>query len=252
MKIRSVIIDDELNNVENLGLLLNKHCPDVEIIATATSGEKGKEILQLFKPALVFLDIQMPDKTGFDLLKELSAFDFEVIFVTAYDKFAIQAMKFSAVDYLLKPINVEELSAAVIRAQKRHQLKMQNEQLENLIHLVRSQQNKEEHRIGLTTMKETRFVKTSNIVRCESSNNYSTFFLDDGEQILVSKPIYEYEELLNGYGFIRCHQSHIINRAFVKSWVKEYGGYLLLNNGTEVPVSRNKKEVVKLFLKIIN
>ncbi len=135
--------------------------------------------------------------------------------------------------------------------QKRRQLKKcKNNQLENLIHLIQSQQNKEEHRIGLTTMKETRFVKTSQVIRCESSNNYSTFYLDGGESILVCKPIYEYEELLSEYGFIRCHQSHIINKSFVKSWVKEYGGYLLLHNGTEIPVSRNKKEAVKEFLKV--
>jgi two-component system LytT family response regulator len=250
MRINAVIIDDEANNIDNLSLLLAKYCPQVDIAATAASGEEGKQILQRFKPDLVFLDIQMPDKTGFDILKELNEIDFEVIFVTAYDKFAIQAMKFSAVDYLLKPINIEELQSAVGRAQKRHQLKLQNNQLENLISLIRSQQNKEEHRIGLTTMKETRFVKTSQVARCEASNNYTTFYLDGGEQILVSKPIYEYEELLTGYGFIRCHQSHIINKAFVKSWVKEYGGYILLFDGTEVPVSRNKKDAVKEFLKI--
>jgi two-component system LytT family response regulator len=250
MRIKSIIIDDEVNNVENLVLLLNSYCPDVDIVSTASSADEGKEILQKFKPDLVFLDIQMPGKNGFELLKELNELDFEVIFVTAFDKFAIQAMKFSAVDYLLKPINIEELQAAVIRAQKRHQLKMQNNQLENLINLIRSQQNKEEHRIGLTTMKETRFVKTSQVIRCESSNNYSTFYLDGGESILVCKPIYEYEELLSEYGFIRCHQSHIINKSFVKSWVKEYGGYLLLHNGTEIPVSRNKKEAVKEFLKV--
>jgi two-component system LytT family response regulator len=250
MRIKSIIIDDEVNNVENLVVLLNSYCPDVDIVATATSADEGKEILQKFKPDLVFLDIQMPGKNGFEILKELNELDFEVIFVTAFDKFAIQAMKFSAVDYLLKPINIQELQAAVIRAQKRHQLKMQNNQLENLINLIRSQQNKEEHRIGLTTMKETRFVKTSQVIRCESSNNYSTFYLDGGESILVCKPIYEYEELLSEYGFIRCHQSHIINKSFVKSWVKEYGGYLLLHNGTEIPVSRNKKEAVKEFLKV--
>lgn len=250
MKIKAVIIDDEVNNIDNLIVLLAEYCPDVEVIAIANSGTRGKELLLQLHPDLVFLDIQMPDKNGFEMLKELNEFTFEVIFVTAYDKFAIQAMKFSAVDYLLKPINVEELQAAVVRSRKRHQQKMQNNQLENLIHLIRSQQNKKEHRIGLTTMKETRFLKTSEIIRCESSNNYTTFYLHNGEQILVSKPIYEYEELLSGYGFFRCHQSHIINKTFVKSWIKDYGGYLLLTNGAEVPVSRSKKDVVKEFLRV--
>ena len=250
MQISAVIIDDENNNVDNLRTLLNRHCPEVAVVGTASSAEEGKTLLLSLKPGLLFLDIQMPGKTGFDLLRDLNEFDFEVIFVTAYDKFAIQAMKFSAVDYLLKPINIAELQAAVARAEKRYRLKTQNNHLENLIRLIQSQQNKDEHRIGLTTLKETRFVKTSEIVRCESSNNYSTFYLNGGEQILVSKPIYEYEELLGGYGFIRCHQSHIVNKAFIKSWIKEYGGSLLLFDGTDIPVSRNKKDGVKEFLKI--
>lgn len=245
MKIKAVIIDDEINNIDNLKLLLDAWCPKVEVVATASNAETGREVILKHQPAIVFLDIQMPGGNGFDLLRLMGSIDFEVIFVTAYDQYAIQAMKFSAVDYLLKPISIDELQFAVEAAIKRHQQKMHNSQLENLIHLLKWQQNKEEHRIGLTTMKETRFVKTSEIVRCESSNNYSTFYLNDGEQLLVSKPIYEFEEMLKGYGFIRCHQSHLVNKSFVKSWVKEYGGYLLLQNGTEVPVSRNKKDSVK-------
>lgn len=245
MEIKAVIIDDEINNIDNLKLLLDACCPKVEVVATANSAETGRGIILKNQPAIVFLDIQMPGGNGFDLLRQLGNIDFEVIFVTAYDQYAIQAMKFSAVDYLLKPINTDELQFAVEAAIKRHQQKMHNSQLENLIHLLKWQQNKEEHRIGLTTMKETRFVKTTEIVRCESSNNYSTFYLSGGEQLLVSKPIYEFEEMLKGYGFIRCHQSHLVNKNFVKSLVKEYGGYLLLHNGTEVPVSRNKKDSVK-------
>ena len=245
MKIKSVIIDDELNNVDNLTALLNSFCPRVEVIATANNAETGREAILKHQPAIVFLDIQMPGGNGFDMLRKMGSIDFEVIFVTAYDQYAIQAMKFSAVDYLLKPINTDELQFAVEAAIKRHQQKLHNNQLENLIHLLKWQQNMEEHRIGLTTMKETRFVKTNEIVRCESSNNYSTFYLNDGEELLVSKPIFEFEEMLKDYGFIRCHQSHLVNKSFIKSWVKEYGGYLLLYNGTEVPVSRNKKDSVK-------
>jgi len=250
MKTKCVIIDDELNNIENLGILLRNYCPDTEVLATATNVDDGKYIIRNYKPDLVFLDIQMPGKNGFDLLRELDEFDFEVIFVTAYNEFAIHAMKFSAVDYLLKPVNISELQSAVTRANKRLDLKLQNNKLENLINLLQKQQNKSEHRIGLTTLKETRFVKTNEITRCESSNNYSTFYLNNGEQLLVSKPIYEYEQLLNGYGFIRCHQSHIINRIFVKSWVKELGGYILMHDGKEIPISRNKKELLKDFLQV--
>jgi len=248
MSMNAVLIDDEKHNLENLGQLLNDCCPQVNICGTALNAEEGKGIILKYRPDIVFLDIQMPHKTGFDMLRELSEHDFEVIFVTAYDQYAIQAMRFAAVDYLLKPIDTNELRSAVERAIKQRLLKVQNRQLENLITLLKNQQNKEEQRIALATMKETRFVKTSEIMRCQSSNNYTTFFLHDKEELLVCKPIYEYEEILKDHGFIRCHQSHLVNKKFVKSWKKEYGDFLLLFNGAEVPVSRNKRDDVKKAL----
>lgn len=248
MSISAVLIDDEKNNLDNLQELLSTYCPRINVCATALNADEGKIIILKHQPDLVFLDIQMPHKNGFDLLKELNNYDFEVIFVTAHDQYAIQAMRFAAVDYLLKPININDLQAAVDRAIKKCKLKVQNRQLENLIHLLKSQQNKEEQRIALTTLRETRFIKTSEIVRCESSNNYSTFFLQGGESLLVCKPIYEYEEILKDYNFIRCHQSHLVNKKSIKSWKKEYGDFLLLVNGDEIPVSRNKKESVKKAL----
>jgi two-component system LytT family response regulator len=246
--IKAVLIDDEKHNLDNLRELLNTYCPLVNICDTASNAEDGKTIILKNQPELVFLDIQMPWKNGFDLLKELNNHDFEVIFVTAHDQYAIKALRFAAVDYLLKPIDINELQSAVDRAIKKYSLKAQNRQLENLISFLKSQQNKDEQRIALTTMKETRFVKTNEIIRCESSNNYSTFTLQDNEELLVCKPIYEFEEILKDYGFIRCHQSHLINKRYIKSWKREYGDYLLLTNGTEIPVSRNKKDYVKKVL----
>jgi two-component system LytT family response regulator len=248
MNIKCAIIDDELNNIDNLSLLLKSHCPEIDIVATANDAEAGKTIIRNQKPDLIFLDIQMPGKSGFDMLGELHDLDLEIIFVTAYHQYAIKAMKFSAVDYLLKPINLNELQSAVNRAIKRLLQKHHNIRLENLISLLQKQQYKDEHRIGLTTLKETRFVKTNEIIRCESSNNYTNFFLVNGEQLLVSKPIYEYEELLADYGFIRCQQSHIINRAHIKSWVKDMGGYILMADNKQIPISRNKKDILKRFL----
>ena len=245
---KAVLIDDEKHNIENLRELLGVYCPQVEIAGTAANADEGKRLIMQSQPDIIFLDIQMPQKSGFDLLKELNTYDFEVIFVTAHDQYAIQAMRFAAVDYLLKPIDINDLQAAVDRAIKKQRLKEQNRQLENLIHLLKGQQNKEDQRIALTTLKETRFVKTGEIVRCESSNNYSTFYLQDGEQLLVCRPIYEFEEILKDYGFIRCHQSHLVSKKFIKSWKKEYGDFLLLMNGNEVPISRNKKEAVKKAL----
>jgi two-component system, LytTR family, response regulator len=245
MQITAVVIDDEQNNIDNLSALLQKHCPEIAILATAKNADLGKVIIEQYQPDLVFLDIQMPGKNGFELLASLPLHAFEIIFVTAYDQYGIQAIKFAALDYLLKPVNAKDLQHAVGKAVLRCNEKKQNLQLENLIQLLQQQQNKEEHRIALTTLKETRFIYTKQIIHCVASNNYTTFYLDGGEKIIVSRPVYEYEEILNNYGFIRCHQSHLVNKKFVKSWIKEDGGHLLLHNGTQIPVSRNKKESVK-------
>lgn len=241
--IRAILVDDEQNNIDNLRKLLEKYCPEVAVISMTTSAIDGKKMITEQKPDLIFLDIQMPDKNGFELLKSLDSYSFEVIFVTAFDKYGIQAVKFSAIDYLLKPINIEELKSAVNKAAEKIVQKKQNYQLENLLRLL--QQQREEHRIAIPAAKEIRFVKTQDIIRCESSNNYTTFFLNSGEKLIVSKPIYEYEELLSDYGFIRCHQSHLVNKKFVRSIVKEDGGYLLLEDNEQIPISRQKKEEVK-------
>lgn len=247
-KIKAVIIDDEENNVDNLYQLLQHYCSDVNIIATASNAEQGYAIILHHQPDLVFLDIEMPVKNGFDLLKSLPEHNFEIIFVTAHAQYGIQAVKFAAIDYLLKPINIEEMKAAVTKALQKRMQKKQNLQLENLIKLLQQQHPKSEHRIALPTSKETRFAKTEEIIRCESSNNYTTFYFRTGEKLVVSKPIYEYEEILADYHFIRCHQSHLVNKKYIKSWIKEDGGYLLLEDKTQIPVSRQKREVLKDLL----
>jgi two-component system, LytTR family, response regulator len=250
MQVKAIIIDDEQNNIDNLSTLLQLHCPQVIIAATAITANDGIEQILLLTPDLVFLDIQMPHKNGFELLQSLQQYSFEVIFVTAYDQYGIQAIKFSALDYLLKPVNTLELIQAVNRATEKLSLKTKNRQIENLIMMLHHQQKRENHRIALATLKETRFVQTDEIIHCESINNYCVFFLSNGEKLTVSKPIYEYEEMLADYGFIRCHQSHLINKKFVKSLIKKDGGYLLLYDGTELPISRNKKDIIKsLFQK---
>ena len=248
--IKTIIIDDEQNNVDNLYLLLQRYCSQVEIVATALNADDGEKIILQYNPDLVFLDIQMPGKSGFELLKSLNNYSFEIIFVTAYDQYGIQAIKFAAIDYLLKPINIEELQHAVHKAADRSAQKQQNLQLENLIRLLQQKQHKETHRIALQTAKEIRFVEADKITRCESSNNYTTFFLVTEEKILTSRPIYEYEEILQDYGFIRCHQSHLVNKKFIKSWIKEDGGYLLLEDLSQIPVSRQKKDILKQLLEV--
>ncbi|MBO9202568.1 MULTISPECIES: LytR/AlgR family response regulator transcription factor [Niastella] len=249
MTVRAVIIDDERKNVDNVSALLAAYCPQVNVVGTAFDAPTGRQVILQLQPQLVFLDIQMPGESGFDLLRSLNRYNFEVIFITAYDMYGIQAVKFAALDYLLKPVNIAELQQAVDKAIARLQSKNQELQLENLVQLLQRQQHKEEHRIALPVLKETRFVYTRDIIRCEASNNYSRFFMTDGEELLVSRPIFEYEEILKEYGFLRCHQSHLVNKKFIKSWVKDDGQFLLLQNGMQVPISRNKKDMLARALR---
>lgn len=243
--INTVIIDDEQNNIDNLQYLLTRHCPQVQLLGVARNAVAGQVLIEQQQPHLVFLDIRMPEKNGFELLQSLPGYRFEVIFVSAFDQYGIQAVKFAAIDYLLKPINAEELKIAVHKVAEKNRQQKQNLQIENLLQLLQHQQQKEEHRIALPTAKETRFARTQEIIRCESTNNYTTFYFNSGEKLMVSKPIYEYEELLSSYGFIRCHQSHLVNKRYIKSWIKEDGGYLLLDDQTQIPISRQKKDSLK-------
>lgn len=245
---KAILIDDEPHNLSNLRSLLATYCPSVEVCAVALDAEEGKKALSKHQPDLLFLDIQMPEQNGFELLHSLAEYDFEVIFVTAYDQYAIQAMRFSAVDYLLKPVAISELQSAVERATKQRALKVQNQQIGHLMRWLKAQSQQEELQIALSSWQETRFVKTSEIIRCESSNNYTTFFLTDDSALVVSKPIYEYDDLLSSHGFLRCHQSHLVNKTFIKSWKKDVGDVLLLTNGAQVPISRGKKDAIKKAL----
>jgi len=248
MEITSIIIDDEPNNIQNLQTILQIHCPDVTVLATAQNADDGVVAIKQHKPALIFLDIQMPVKSGFDVLTEFTEPDFEVIFITAYDQYGIQAIKFSALDYLLKPINIIELKNAVDRAGKKISAKLKDHKLENLIaNIMRGQ--REVPKIALPTLKETRYIKVDEIVRCEASDNYTTFYTANAEQILVCKTLKEFAELLHFHGFIRTHQSHLINVEFVKSLLKEDGGVLLMADNMKIPISKQNKDQVKTALK---
>lgn len=245
---RSIIIDDEQNNIDNLQIILREHCKQIKIVATATNADDAKALIQLHQTDLLFLDIQMPHKNGFDLLQSLSGYDFEVIFVTGFDRYGIQAIRFSAIDYLLKPIVLADLKAAVERAEKKIVAKRKNEQLENLIQFLQQKNDKQEHKIALPSAKETRFVRPGEIIYCEAKNNYTLFYLQQNETLLIAKPLFEYEELLNDYSFIRCHNYYLVNKQHVKSFLKEDGGALLMDNNAHVPVSRQRCETVKAAL----
>jgi two-component system, LytTR family, response regulator len=246
--IRTVLIDDERNNISNLQKLLTVYCPAVTVVGTATSVLQGLQTIKATKPDLLLLDIQLAGESGFDLLQQTTENKFEVIFVTAFSEYGIRAIKFAALDYLLKPVNPQELQQAIAKAAEKMQQQQAHQQLQSLLQYVQQNQNKEMHRIALPSAKETRLVSPNHIIRCESNNNYTKFILQSGEAMVISKPIYEYEELLKDYGFIRCHQTHLVNLSAVKSWLKIDNGCLQLHNGEKIPVSRQKKEIVKAAL----
>lgn len=244
---RAILVDDEQANLENLQVLLAKNCPEVKVVAIANNIDDAFEKVNLHRPDLLFLDIQMGKTTGFDLLNKLGDKTFEVIFVTAYDNYGIQAVKFAALDYLLKPVDPDELVAAVSKARERIANKMNGEQLNFLLNQIKRSEPAVP-KIALPQQHEIRYVAVDDIVRCVADNTYTFFYLSTDEKILISKPLKEYSDLLKPHGFVRAHQSHLVNPKFVKSWLKEDGGTLLMNNGDKIPVSKPNREAVKAAL----
>jgi two-component system LytT family response regulator len=241
---RAVIVDDEPNNIENLQQIIKGNCPDLIVAATASNADAAIAAIKLHQPDLVFLDIQMPGQSGFDVLRAFDKVDFEVIFITAYDRYGIQAIKFSALDYLLKPIDIAEFKLAIEKAQIKISSRKQNYNIENLLAYIKTGQH-ETPKIALPTLTEIMYVKITDIIRCEASNNYTSFYLQGGEQVLVCKTLKEFADILKPHHFIRTHQSHLVNLTFVKSYLKEDGGTLLLSNQTKIPISRQNRDIVK-------
>ncbi|HRZ76431.1 MAG TPA: LytTR family DNA-binding domain-containing protein, partial [Bacteroidales bacterium] len=203
---------------------------------------KGIELIREKKPEVVFLDIQMPDGSGFRLLEEVREEVFEVIFTTAFDQFAIKAIKYSALDYLLKPINPSELVAAVNKLKRQEFRLRAGQHIEALLENLRNPE--QPRKIVLNTAERIHVVEVDHIIRCESDNYYTRFFFTDGKTLLISKTLKENEELLREHHFIRPHKSHLVNLKFVKHYSRHDGGLLILEDGTRVPVSRRKRELV--------
>ncbi|GAB2982084.1 LytTR family DNA-binding domain-containing protein [Mucilaginibacter puniceus] len=245
--IQAIIVDDEPSNIENLRALLTKHCPQVNVMGTAINNHEAAELINTHLPHLVFLDIQLRDDSGLNLLKLVHNRTFEVIFVTAYDQYGIQAVKFAALDYLLKPVDIDELVAAVAKVETKLKEKQHNRQLDFLVSHLKKDDSLPT-KIALQQQKEIRYVALTDIVRCEADNTYTFFYLQTGERILVSRGLKEYADMLPTNSFLRIHQSHLVNINFVKSWLKEDGGVLLLTNGDKVPVSRPNREKVRSVL----
>jgi len=238
--IRAILIDDEPNNLQNLKTLLATYCSEVTVIGEAASARQGIELINLLNPELVFLDIEMPGQSGFDLLAKLQNIRFEVIFVTAYNNYALKAIKFNALDYILKPIDIEELVVAADHARQRlsdkSQLEFTRLAFQNL------QLPRKNKRIALASTDKIEFFDVGSIICCLGENNYTRFFFDDGESRLVSRPLSEYEDLLAEFDFIRVHKSHLVNGTKISSFVKKDGGYLVTTDGYSIPVSRRKKD----------
>ena len=240
--ITTIIVDDEKNSCEALQILLKDNCPEVHITAICNSGEEALQKIQLLHPQLIFLDIEMPNMNGFQLLEQLPKIYFELIFTTSYDQYAIKAIKFSALDYLLKPVDREELQKAVQKVLKKVSGSI-SQQLEILLQKV-NQPAIPVKRVALPTMQGLELVEINSIISCSANNNYTEFFLTDRKKILVSRTLKETEEMLEGYAFMRVHHSHIINLNEITRYVKGEGGYLIMTDSSTVDVSRSRKEVL--------
>jgi two-component system LytT family response regulator len=247
--ITSIIVEDEAQNRENLVCLLAACCPQVEVVTQCASAAEARQAIIERRPDLVFLDIEMPGGNGFTLLESLPDAHFEVIFVTAYNNYGIQAIKFSALDYILKPIDPDELRNAVEKASQKIARKEENQRMLNL--LQNAQREPSNMVIALSMADSIEFVPIQSIVRCESDSNYTTFFLKNGEQLIVSRTLKEFDELLTPHGFLRVHQSHLVNTNEVKSYVKSDGGYIRMKDGATVSISRQRREMTLKALSII-
>lgn len=243
--LKAILIDDELKSRSNLRQLLMEYCTNVEIIAEAGSAVEALKLIKELNPDLLFLDIEMGEVSGFDLLKLLNGQQkFEVIFVTAFDKYGIQAVKACAIDYLLKPINILELSNAVEKAVMQINPKKENERLKELV--ANLDRGDDEQRIAIPLSDKIEFLAISKIIRLEAEGNYTHIYLDNKKQYLVCKTLKEYQDLLENHNFIRTHQSHLINFRKISAYVKTDGGYVAMEDGSQVPISRQKKDEVLL------
>jgi two-component system LytT family response regulator len=246
--LKAVIIEDEKRSRETLTGLIKLYCNQVELIGEADGVHSGLKLIRDKNPDLVFLDIQMPDGSGFKLLELLGNIKFDVIFTTAYDQFAIKAFKYSALDYLLKPIYPDDLIEAVKKALDKKEKLNLKPNIDTLLDNIKKPEN-EPPKIVLSTSDKINIVKINEIIRCESDNYYTIYYFVNGGKLLVSKTLKENEEMLSEHNFIRPHKSHLVNVAHIKGYLKSDGGYIIMSDESRIPVSRRKKEKI---LNIIN
>jgi len=246
--IKAIIIEDEIRSIKLLENLLKEYCPEVELIGTASNVTKAFELINSQKPDLIFLDIEMQKETGFNLLEKFDEINFEIIFTTAYENYAIKAIKLSAIDYLLKPIDVDELKEAVEKVKVNFEAQNTNKKFEALIQNL-GNKNLDQFQIALPSLEGISFVKLNEILYLKSDRQYTFFYLKNGEKIMTSKNIGNYEKMLTEHNYYRVHHSSIINLSEVKKYVHSEGGHVIMSNGDQIDISKRKKED---FLKAIS
>jgi two-component system LytT family response regulator len=246
-QLTAILVDDEISTLENLQLKLQEFCPDVKIIATAETPEKAIELIQLYKPDVIFLDIEMPRMNGLRMLDELKQYKGEIIFTTAYAHYAIDAIRINAFDYLLKPVSIADLQNAVSRLleKKLPETVKKMEILRKSLADIRSSEDK----IAVPTSEGLQFLQINDIIHIESSSNYSKIIFKNGQTMLVTKLLKDFEDILAPYRFYRVHHSHLINLNCIAKYIRGQGGQVILQNGQSIDVSRRKKEE---FLKLIS
>jgi two-component system, LytTR family, response regulator len=244
--INALIIDDEEDGREVLKLAIDKYCPEISVIQLCDTPEQGLEAIKINKPDLVFLDVQMPNMSGFDLLQRASPVDFEVIFVTAHDQYAIKAIKFSALDYLLKPVDVTELLNSVQKVKERLQVNNAH-RYQSVLHNVQYKKKNIE-KLAIPTAEGIDFFETDDLIFCKADGSYTELFLTNKTSKIVCKNLKDFEGLLMESGFCRVHHAALINMQHIQKYVKGEGGHVIMTDGHIVNISRRKKEEFLLLL----
>jgi len=241
-KLKTIIIDDEHDAVDFISSIIEEYCPGLEVVGKAHDIKEGDRIINEQKPDLLFLDVEMPHGTGFDLLANFPEKDFDVIFITAFNHYAIKAIKYSAVDYILKPINISEFIEAVHKVtQKRADSSLKSS--DNIKVLLENLKTGFPSRLAIPTSEGMEYINPKEIIRIEADRAYSWFFIAGNRKMLVSKNLKEFQDLLSDRYFFRPHNSHLINLKYVKKFVRKDGGYIEMTDGADIPVSRNRKDL---------
>ncbi|MDP4129529.1 MAG: LytTR family DNA-binding domain-containing protein [Bacteroidota bacterium] len=244
--LKAILVDDELNSLQNLQLKIQEYCPSIRIAAQTQRPEEAIELIRQHKPDVIFLDIEMPRMSGFKMLEQMDDIDFEIIFITAYNHYAINAIRISAFDYLVKPVSIEDLQLTVGRLEE-FEVKKSRERADILKRNLANPKTQEDQ-MAVPCNDGLEFIQIKQIIRIESSSNYSKLVLQSGKILLVTRQLKDFEELLEDYRFYRIHHSHLINLNYIAKYVRGEGGQITMRNGDIIDVSRRKKEV---FLKLI-